>query len=136
MPQAARDEGALAQDLEVEQVVAVLDAGIEHVDEAGIGHEGDPCADPLDQRVGDQGGGVHHLGELADGEALAGEQLERTGDHRLIRGVRRGQHLVDRHAPARRIDAGEIGESAADIDPEPGPGSRHGSTPALRQRRP
>ncbi|MDQ1078997.1 hypothetical protein QE401_001523 [Pseudoroseomonas cervicalis] len=92
-------------------VEAVAAAHLQHVTEAARGDQPDLRALALQQRIGADGGAMHHGGELRHGaEAL--QPFQET--HRLIAAV--GWHLGGAEASRRLVIAEEIGEGAADID--------------------
>ncbi len=86
-------EGAVAGDrrrreldLQVVHVVAVLVADEQRVAEAGGGDEPRPAGLALDERVGDEGRGVHdRCGDLGRGDARLRQQLGDAGAHAVER---------------------------------------------------
>ena len=112
----ARDQGLRLVDEDVVLVVAPLIGDIEDVAETLGGDEGGDGALALDDGVGRQGRAVEEEVDLAGRDADLAQQLERAGDHRLLRRLGRGQQLA-RPALVAGLDD-DVGEGAADIDGE------------------
>ena len=127
--QVSRHEGRRRIDEQVVHVVATLVANLERVPEALGGEERRARALALDERVGGERRAVH---DRADGARGSPRLLEERRDallDRVRRVFRRGENLAHARGARRLVDHHEIGEGAADVDPEP---RRHGaqSTPA------
>ena len=107
-------------DLQVVHVVPVLVADEQGVAEAARRHERRPARPSLDQRVGDERGGVDDGGrDLARPHAGLGQQRGHAAAHALQRRGRGRQRLVD-HDPSRRgVQQDDVGERAADVHGEP-----------------
>ena len=96
-------------------------ADLERVAEPLGTQQPDHGAGPLQQRIGGDGRSVHQ-------QPAIGEQRRERHPHRgrreLERGERAGRRIIgpgrrlDRVDPARRIDHDDVGERAADIDPD------------------
>jgi len=116
--QIARHQRLGLGDVEVVQLELPLAADLQRVGEAGGGDEPGDGATALDERVGEERGGVHDAREVARGQAMLAQQaLDAGGDG--ARGiVRRRQHLAVQLAAAPVIVDDDVGKGATDVDPE------------------
>ena len=114
----ARHERLGLDDVEVVQLELPLAADLQRVAEAGGGDEPRHRAAALDQRVGEERGGVHDPREVARGQAMLAQQaFDARGDG--AGGVVVGREdLAVQLAPARVVVDDDVGERAADVDPE------------------
>ena len=121
----------------LEQVVKVR-AGrapkLQHVAEARGRDQRDVGALALQQRVGDDRGGVGDERDRGGVDAVVAHGRAYAVDHRGAEVARRGRDLGDAGAPALLVQHGDIGEGPADIHPDPPPHSAAppGSRPCLR----
>jgi len=104
---------------QVVDVVALLDAELEHVAEAARRQQPEPRAASFDQRVGDQRRAMQQLAHVGDRNAGCRADAANTVERAVGRILRRGQALVQRDSARRRIEQHEIGEGAADVEAEP-----------------
>ncbi len=104
---------------QVIDVVALLDADLEHVAETLGRDEADRRALALDDGVGDQRRAVNDLVEIADGDAGGGHHIGETAQRTLGRIGRRGQALVETNGRVALVEQDEVGEGASDIDTGP-----------------
>ncbi len=132
---AARHERVGELQEQVVDVVALLGAHLEDVAEAARGDQAEARAAALDQGVGDQGGAVHDVADVGEGQVCAAcsssvEALQRA-DRRV---VRRGQALVQADVVALRVEQDEVGEGAADVETDAiAGGGGHSGVLALRR---
>ena len=122
-PEPPPDEGLRHPHLEVVEVVAALAPDLEDVLEPLRGEERGPRAGALDHRVGDERGAVQGMPHPVGGRAGGGEELPHAVEDAAQGIAGRGEDLAELH-PAARVEQGEVGEGAADVDAE-AIGSRH-----------
>ena len=103
---------------QVVDVVALLDAELEHVAEAARRQQAGGRAAAFDQGVGDQRGAVQHLRQIGHRDAGLFGDGANAGECPFRRIGRRGQAFVQRDATGRGIKQHEIGEGAADVEAE------------------
>ena len=116
---AARHQRGGLDDLDVVELVLALAPDLERVAEALGRDEPGRRALALDQGVGEERGRVHHAADVGGGDVALGQQPVDAGHH-ARRGVGvRGQLLVARLPAAARVVDDDIGERAADVDPQP-----------------
>ncbi len=117
-PPPARHQRRRHLDREVVQLVFAFAADLRNVGEAGGGQQPGGGALALDQRVGEQRRRVHDAADLAGGDGALGEQVP-DARQRALRGiVRRGALLPDHGGAVAMIERDQVGERAADVDPE------------------
>ena len=115
---AARNERGREGKEQVIDVVALLDAQLEHVAHAHGGEQAERRAAPFDQRIGDERRSVDDLVHLVETDFLRFGQLGKSGEG-SDGGIRGGQVLVQADAAVARVEQHEVGECAADINPDP-----------------
>ena len=116
--QVARHERLGLGDGEVVELVLPLAPDLERVGEAFGGDEPGRRALPLDQGVGEERGGMHHARKGGRLEAAAGEQRRHAGGHCARGVVVSGEDLAAHLAARVMVVDDDVGERAADIDPE------------------
>src|SRR5262249_40199161 len=83
-----------------------------------------PRARPLDQGVHGDRRAVHHGADLAQIDTVLVGQTRQAGADRLGELVRSRRDLQAGELAALRVEEGEVGEGAADVDPKPVPRHR------------
>ena len=107
-------------DLQVVHVVAMLVADLQRVAEARRGDDTGPTDLALDQRIGDERGGMHDwLGDVGRFHSGLGQHLANSSAYSIEWGVRGGECLFHEHPSAERVEQYEVGERAADVDRQP-----------------
>ena len=125
--QVARHERLGLGDGQVVELVLPLAPDLERVREAFGGDEAGHRALALDQRVGEQGGGVDGPGERGGIEPGLSEQPRRARGHRARRIVVGGEDLAAPPPAGVVVVRHQVGEGPADVDPERVLGHRIGS---------
>ena len=117
--QTARRERGRPFHEQIVHVVAVLAPDLDRVAKAARGDQRGAGALAFDQRVGEQGGAVHHVRDRGGGKVGLVENLPDALLDGLVRLLGRGQDLGDAQQRAGLVDHHEVGEGAADVRPDP-----------------
>jgi hypothetical protein len=133
--QAAAHDGLGHAHLQVVEVVSVLAPDLQHVLEPRGGEERRARARELDDRVGDERGAVHDVGDVAWRDTGLGQDCPDAFEEAAQRVVRGRQDLGERGS-ARRVEQGEVSERAADVDPEAIPTHARPRSPIVMPARP
>ena len=115
----ARHQGQGTGAVQIERVRQAQALQLEHVAEALGDEEAEAGAGALDERVHRDGGAVHHRADLAGVDAVLVGQTPQPRAHRLREVGRRRRHLEPEQLAGPRVEDGEVGEGATDIDAEP-----------------
>src|SRR5262249_4940036 len=105
----------LGQCLEIVQVESALAPNLQDVAKATSGDEPDGGAAPLHDSIGDYGGAVRDRGRR-----LGAEQRAEAVDHAALGAGWRRRDLAAHETTGRGADD-EVGEGAADVDPDATP---------------
>ena len=103
--------------VQVVEVEALLAADLDDVREPLCGDEARARALSLDQRVGDEGGGVNDAREAGRFKACGLQYVLKTCKRALRWVIGRGQYLGDMDRAARLVNQHEVGERAPDVYP-------------------
>jgi hypothetical protein len=108
---------------------------LQHVATAARGDERGARALALQQRVGDDGGGVGQPADVGGGDTVAAHRDAEPLHHSVREVARRGRHLDHRRRPARLVGEDDVGERPADVHAD-APAHRASSTTAGRAAKP
>jgi len=115
-PMPAGDQRFWEAEEQIVDVVALLGAHLEVVAETLRGEQTEPCAAPLDDRIGDERRAVNDLADIRGGDAGLGRKDAKAFERRYRRILRRRQTFVERDAALLVIIENKVCESPADIE--------------------
>ena len=118
-PAAARHQRFREFQEQVVDVVALLDAELQHVAEAARRQQPQLRAMPLDQRVRHQRGAVQQFPHLGHADARRRAHRADAFQRAIRRVLRRCQAFVQANGAGRSIQQHEVGEGATDIEAKP-----------------
>jgi len=91
---------------------------IEHVAKPARRHQRGAGAALLEDRVGDDGGGVRQQAHVGRRDAVAFHRRTQRGEDAIGQVRRGGRHLGDADPAAGIVNQRHVGESSADINPD------------------